>query len=50
MSGLVTEAAVKRGLGVQASRPRALAASTLVALGAGVVVYRILRSGSPEQG
>jgi hypothetical protein len=43
--GVVTQAAADRARGEPASRMRAFSAAVLVAVGAGVMTYRVLRSG-----
>jgi hypothetical protein len=48
MKGLLAETVAERAAGEQASRTRALLAATFVAVGAGVVTYKLLRSGSGE--
>jgi hypothetical protein len=44
MSGLVTETAAARARGEQPSRARAVVTAAIVAVGAGVVTYRLLRA------
>jgi hypothetical protein len=45
----LAETAGKRLAGESISRPRALLAASAAALGAGVVVYRLLRAGNGER-
>lgn len=49
-TGLIAETAVKRLAGERPSTSRALLAASAAALGAGVAVYRLLRSGNDEAG
>jgi hypothetical protein len=48
MKGLVAETVTERAAGEPASRTRALLAATFVAVGAGVVTYKLLRSGGGD--
>jgi hypothetical protein len=50
MTSIAAEAAGQRLAGERPSRPRALLAAFAVAAAAGVVVYKLLRSGGGEQG
>jgi hypothetical protein len=45
----IAETAVERLAGRQVSRARALLAASAAAVGAGVLVYRLLRSGEREE-
>jgi len=50
VSGIVEEAVEQRlGEGESPSALRALAAATVVGVGAAVITYRLLRSGSEDQ-
>ena len=46
--GKVAEAAAERVRGVRVSRPTALLASVVIAVGAGVATYKLLRSGGEK--
>jgi hypothetical protein len=48
MRGSIAETAMKRLAGEQPSRSRALLAASAAAIGAGVTVYRLLRSADEE--
>jgi hypothetical protein len=48
--GILTQAAADRARGEPASRMRAFSAAVLVAVGAGVMTYRVLRSGEGGDG
>jgi hypothetical protein len=45
LTGVAAETAARRLAGEQPSRMRALLAASVAALGTGVVVYKLLRSG-----
>lgn len=45
MSSVVTDAAAQRLAGEQPSRPRAFVAAVVTGVAAGVIVYKLLRSG-----
>jgi Co/Zn/Cd efflux system component len=46
---IVAEAVGQRLAGKQASRPRALLVSSVAAIAAGTLVYKLLRSGGDEE-
>jgi hypothetical protein len=48
VSSVLTETAAERLAGDQPSRPRAFVAAAAAAVAAGVLVYRLLRSGGDE--
>ena len=48
MTSMAAEAAARRIAGERVSRPRALLAACVAAAGAGVVVYKLLRSGEQQ--
>jgi hypothetical protein len=48
MASLATETAAKRLAGERPSRTRAFLAASVVAVGAGVLTYKLLRSGGDD--
>jgi len=50
LTSIATEAAARRLAGEQQSCPRAFVAACAAAVAAGVVVYKLLRSGGSQEG